>query len=315
MDFYGIGEILIDFIPGSEPNSYICNAGGGPLNAAIAMAKNGLDAGVCGKVGDDDFGRFLIQTLKENNVRVLCPEPSKDAVTTMAFVTLHEHGERTFVFARKPGADMMLTEQDVKDDDIRSSKIIHAGSCSLSAGSAASATVKALRLGHEMQKIVSFDINYRNLMWNDDIKAATDTVLSILQYVDFLKISEEETLMIGGVNNIPALMAQYNITVVVETLGEKGARCYFNSNVLLSPTSACEAVDTTGAGDAFWGGFLSCLLINGVTDAKQINESILKDAMRYGNISGGLSVQKKGAISSLPTRAEIEKIIRESEFK
>jgi len=312
MDFYGIGELLIDFIPGSEPNSYICNAGGAPANAAIAMARNGFDAGMCCKVGDDDFGRFLIQTLKDNNVRVLCPEPSKDAVTTMAFVTLHKNGERTFVFARKPGADMMLNPQDVRDDDIRSSKIIHAGSCSLSAEPAASATVKAMRLGHEMQKIVSFDVNYRNLMWKDDIKAATDYVLSILQYVDLLKVSEEEVLMIGGVDNIPALMASHNITVVVETLGEKGARCYFDSKVLLSPTSVSEAIDTTGAGDAFWGGFLSCLLINGVTDTKRINESILKDAMRYGNISGGLSVQKKGAISSLPTRAEIEKIIAET---
>ena len=310
MDLYSVGEMVIDFLPGKESDSYIRNAGGAPANAAIAVARNGLNAGMCCKVGDDDFGRFLIQTLKENNVTVLCPETSKTATTTMAFVTLLENGERSFTFARKPGADMLLSTDDIKEEDIAASKIIHAGSCSLSAESADTATRKALKLGHEMQKLVSFDVNYRNLLWNDDIQAATDKVLEILPFVDLLKISEEEVEMLGGETNIPTFMKKFGITAVVETLGKRGAKCFFCSNVLFSQAEPGDAVDATGAGDAFWGGFLSRLLMRGVASPGQLTESILQEAMRYGNISGALCVKTKGAISSLPTRDEIENYIR-----
>ena len=179
-DIYSIGEMVIDFIPGSEPASYIRKAGGAPANVAIAVSKNGLDAAMCCKVGDDDFGRFLMDTLREYNVTVACPELCAEAITTMAFVTLAEDGERKFTFARKPGADMLLSEADVREEDIRDSAFIHAGSCSLSAQSEAAATVRALRLGHEMGKLVSFDVNYRNVMWKDDVDACVAAVRSVL---------------------------------------------------------------------------------------------------------------------------------------
>ena len=156
MDLYSIGEMVIDFIPGSEPASYIRKAGGAPANVAIAVRKNGLGASMCSKVGDDDFGRFLVDTLKEYDVKVACPELCKDAITTMAFVTLADDGDRRFTFARKPGADMMLREEEVLESDIDDSAIVHAGSCSLSAQPVASATVRALRLRHEHGKLVSF---------------------------------------------------------------------------------------------------------------------------------------------------------------
>ena len=310
MDVYSVGEMVIDFLPGNEADSYIRNAGGAPANVAIAVSRNGLHAGMCCKVGADDFGRFLIRTLEENQVRILCPEMSKEATTTMAFVTLQENGERSFTFARKPGADMLLSPEDIFAHDIAASKIIHAGSCSLSAEPAASATRKALRLGHEMQKMVSFDINYRNVMWDDDINAAAAKVMEVLPYVDFLKLSEEEVGMVGGAENIFALMDRYGIAVVIETLGEKGANCYFQSKILSSPAEPSEAVDATGAGDAFWGAFLSHLLLCGIANPGQLREGILEEAMGYGNVSGGLCVRKKGAISSLPTRDEIARYIQ-----
>ena len=158
---------VIDFTPGSEPASYIRNPGGAPANAAITAARSGLEVGMCGSVGDDDFGRFLIQTLEENGVKVLNPKLCGKAITTLAFVTLAPDGNRSFTFARKPGADMFLEEEAVKAEDIQSSAIVHAGSCSLSASPVAEATIKALRLGHEMGKLVSFDVNYRNVMWQD----------------------------------------------------------------------------------------------------------------------------------------------------
>ena len=309
MDLFSIGEMVIDFIPGSEQGSYIRNAGGAPANVAIAVARNGLKAGMCCSVGEDDFGRFLMNTLQDCGVRALHPQLCSNAITTMAFVTLAPDGDRSFTFARKPGADMFLSEEDVKEEDIADAAIVHAGSCSLSASPVAEATVRALRLGREKNKLVSFDVNYRNLMWNDDQDACTAKVLEILPYVDLLKISEEEVEMMGGEKNLPALMERYGLTLVVETLGGDGARCFFKGKVLEIPGRKAVCVDATGAGDAFWGGFLSSLRIQGVERASQITEEILRRAMEYGNVAGWICVQSKGAIPSLPTRQQIEQYL------
>ena len=309
-DLYSIGEMLIDFIPGSEPASYIRKAGGAPTNVAIAAAKNGLTASMCCKVGDDDFGRFLMETLEEYHVNAACKELCKDAVTTMAFVTLKEDGDRVFTFARKPGADMFLTEEDVKEEDIKDSVIIHAGSYTLSAGPAVAATVKAMRLGHEMEKLVSFDVNYRNVVWNDDVQGCTNAVMDVLKYVDLLKISDEEVEMMGGVEALPALMKKYGITVLVETLGADGAQAFFGDEVIRIQGRKVTAVDATGAGDAFWGGFLSSLRIQGVEKASDLTADIIRNAMEYGNVSGCICVQSKGAIASIPTREQIEEYMK-----
>lgn len=309
-DLYSIGEMVIDFIPGSEPASYIRKAGGAPANVAIAATKNGLSAAMCCKVGDDGFGRFLMETLAEFNVRAACPELCRDAVTTMAFVTLHPDGEREFTFARKPGADMLLSPDDVKEEDIADSVIVHAGSCSMSAQPEADATVKALRLGREKGKLVSFDVNYRNVMWNDDVEACAAAVKGILGYVDVLKISEEEVGMMGGAENIPALMKEHGITMVIETLGSDGAQAFFGDGIIRVPGRKAKAVDATGAGDAFWGAFLSMLRFRGVEKAADLNEDIIREALDYGNVSGCICVQGKGAIASIPTRAQIEEYLK-----
>lgn len=305
-DVYSIGEMLIDFIPGSEPASYIRKAGGAPANVAVALAKNGLSVSMCCKVGDDDFGRFLMDTLKEYNVKAACPELCKEAVTTMAFVTLEEDGERKFTFARKPGADTLLCEDDVKESDIADTVMVHAGSCSLSAHPVAEATVKAMRLAHEKGKLVSFDLNYRNVMWDDDQEACAQSVLNVLQYVDFLKISEEEVDMVGGEENLFDLMEKYGIAVVVLTLGSAGARAYFRGEKIEVAGRKAKAVDATGAGDAFWGGFLSNLRIQEISSVSDLSAEKIQKAIEYGNVSGFICVQTKGAIASLPTRAQIE---------
>ena len=305
-DVYCIGEMLIDFIPGAESASYIRKAGGAPANVAIAVAKNELRATMACKVGDDDFGRFLMSTLEAYNVTAAVPELCKEAVTTMAFVTLAEDGERLFTFARKPGADMLLNEDDVKEADIENSAMIHAGSCSLSAEPEASATVKAMRLAHEKGKLVSFDVNYRNVMWNDDLDACTKAVMDILPYVDFLKISEEEVDMMGGEAAIPQLMKDKDIALVIETLGSEGAQAFLGDSVIKVPGRKVKAVDATGAGDAFWGAFLSSLRLQGVSTTADLTMEKVQQAMNYGNVSGCICVQSKGAIASIPTRAQIE---------
>lgn len=306
MDLYSIGEMVIDFIPGTEPASYIRNAGGAPANVACAVARNGLEAGMLCSLGDDDFGHFLADTLTEYHVKNLKEDFCSEAITTMAFVTLAEDGDRSFTFARKPGADMFLKEEDVKEKDIEASVIIHAGSCSLSASPEAEATVKAMRLGHEKNKLVSFDVNYRNLMWNDDVDACAKKVFDCLPFIDILKISEEEVDMMGGEAGLPELMKKYDLTLIVLTLGADGARCFFDGKVFEVPGRKAVCVDATGAGDAFWGGFLSSLRIQGVEKPEQITEEIIRKALLYGNVGGWICVQSKGGIPSLPTREQIE---------
>lgn len=306
MDMIGVGEILIDFIPGSEPFSYIRKAGGAPMNATVAVARNGLEAGFYGKVGNDDFGTFLLETLKENNVKPLSPAPTREAVTTMAIVTLYEDGERTFTFVRKPGADMMLSPEDIKEEDIENTRLVHGGSLTLSGGPVTDATVKVLRVAHEKGKLVSFDVNYRDFIWDGDEKAAVEKVRGILPYVDLLKVSDEEVGLFGGPEKIPELMKEYGISAVIETLGADGAQCFFQDTCFKVPGRKAKAVDATGAGDAFWGGFLSSILIQGVNSSSDLSREKLTNAMNYGNVAGWFTVQKKGAIEALPTRQEIE---------
>ena len=311
-DLYAVGEMVIDFLPGSEEGSYIRKAGGAPANVAIAAAKNGLNASMCCKVGEDNFGHFLMDTLAKYNVEAVCKKLSKEAVTTMAFVTLSANGERVFTFARKPGADMMLSESDVREEDIKNSVIIHAGSCSLSAQPEKDATIKALKLGHEFNKLVSFDVNYRNIMWDDDVKACVDAIKDILKYVDLLKLSGEEIEMMGGEKNLPNLMKEYNIAVIVETLGSDGAKAFFKDSTIMVKGQKVHAVDATGCGDAFWGAFLSKLRLEKVEKISDITEEKIKEAINYGNISGCICVQSKGAIEAIPTRKQIEEFIRKN---
>lgn len=311
LDVYSIGEMVIDFIPGKEKDSYVRNAGGAPANVAIAIARNGLQAGFCGKVGDDDFGHFLIDKLKTNQVEVLCEKVTKDAVTTMAFVSLREDGERSFTFARKPGADMLLEGKNVRQSDIERSKIIHAGSCSLSKDPVAGATRRALKMACEMDKIVSFDVNYRDLMWEGDQQAAVKSIMEIMSCVDMLKISEEELEMVGGEEQLDELMDKNKITLIVKTMGKEGAVGYFKNQKIYANTKPVKAVDATGAGDAFWGGFLSSLLWQGVVKKEDINKEKIEKALLCGNVSGQICVQKKGAIDSLPTKQEIENYLED----
>ena len=307
MDLYSIGEMLIDFVPGSEPGSYIRNAGGAPANLAIAAARNGLETAMCCAVGDDDFGRFLQATLAENGVHCVKRELCREAVTTMAFITLSEAGERSFTFARKPGADMFIREEDVRETDIREAVIVHAGSCSLSASPAAEATAKALRLGRQMNKLVSFDLNYRDMMWNNSPEACAAKVREVLPDVDLLKVADNEVFVLGGEKALPGLMERYGLTLVVETRGDRGAVGFFRGERISVSGRSARCVDATGAGDAFWGGLLSMLRFRGVTAAEQLTVPLVREAMAYGNVGGWLCIQGMGAIPSLPTRREIER--------
>ena len=282
----------------------MCNPGGAPANACIAIARNGLKTAFLGKLGNDDFGKLLKTTLEKDGVELLCPELTDEAVTTLAFVTLYEGGERSFTFVRKPGADILLSKDDVKEEMIQNTKILHAGSVGMSANPSREAHFKAMEMAKKAGKLVSYDVNYRNMIWSfEDAKAVVDQVLP---YVDLLKVSDEELDFVGGEANIPNVMKENNISVVIETLGSKGAKFFFDGKEAVVEGHKVKAVDATGAGDAFWGGFLSSLLMSGVSKTEDLNEDLLRKALEYGNASGGLCVQKMGGIPALPTKEDIE---------
>ena len=205
---------------------------------------------------------------------------------------------------RKPGADILLSKDDVKEEMIQNTKILHAGSVGMSANPSREAHFKAMEMAKKAGKLVSYDVNYRNMIWSfEDAKAVVDQVLP---YVDLLKISDEELDFVGGEANIPNVMKENNISVVIETLGSKGAKFFFDGKEAVVEGHKVKAVDATGAGDAFWGGFLSSLLMSGVSKTEDLNEDLLRKALEYGNASGGLCVQKMGGIPALPTKEDIE---------
>lgn len=301
MDLICVGEILVDFLPGELPWTYMAKPGGAPANVAVAAARNGLKVGMCGRVGNDSFGRFLIKTLKNNGVDFLCPDPVESAVTTMAFASLDDDGDRSFTFVRKPGADCFLTAENVSACGLERARMVHAGSCSLSEEPAAGATVYAIRQAKSMGRLVSFDVNYRETMWHGDRERAAAAVKSLLPYIDLLKYSDEDAQLLG-LNELDGP------ELVVETRGSRGALMHWKGMSRSVPGRKVQCVDATGAGDAFWGAFLSYLLGAGVSTTSQLSMPLLTGAMDYANVAGSLCVQKKGAMESLPTRAEIEKL-------
>ncbi|MBR4718680.1 MAG: hypothetical protein IKP31_00370, partial [Lachnospiraceae bacterium] len=224
-------------------------------------------------------------------------------------------GDRSFTFARKPGADMFLNEDDVKKVDFLEWDIVHVGSVSQSGTPERDAVLSALEGAVKNHKLVSFDINYRDKIWSvDECRRESE---KIYPYTDLLKISEEELVFTGGEDNIPAFMKEHDITVVVLTRGGNGARIFLREtqgeesvvSTDIASLKADKIVDTTGAGDAYWGSFLSCLLRQGIKDVSDITMDKLVTAGRYGAVSGGLCIQKSGGIPALPVRDEIEAVL------
>ena len=325
MSILCIGEMLIDFTPVKEmKNTYTANPGGAPANVAVSVARNDIRSGFLGKLGNDDFGRLLKKTLQDDKIEILCPELTDKATTTLAFVSLNEQGDRSFTFARKPGADMLLDTTDVEKVDFNEWDIVHAGSVSQSGSPERDAVLLAVKKAKACGKMVSFDINFRDKIWG--YEECRTEVEKIMPYVDLLKISDEELDFVDGEKNIPVYMYKYGIKVLVLTKGGDGITIYLFNNlktgdendskmidctkIHLAAMNVPEVKDTTGAGDAFWGAFLSSLVRQEVKCTEDINKDVLKEAGLCGNISGGLCITKPGGIPAIPTLKEINAIER-----
>lgn len=311
-DVVALGEILIDFTPcgKSEAGQRIFeqNPGGAPANVLAALSKFGRKTAFIGKVGKDMHGSYLREVLVESGISVEGLLEDESAFTTLAFVGLTDNGERSFSFARKPGADTCLKEEEIEAKLIEESKIFHIGSLSLTAEPVRGATIKALEIAKEAGCIISYDPNYRAPLW-DSREDAVREMRSVLSYINVMKLSDEETELLTD-RKEPELAAKHlldqGVSIVAVTLGEKGALIATKEGYAYVPAYEAAVVDTTGAGDSFWGGFLHKLL----ESEKSIEEITLEEAIeftRFGNGVASLCVEKRGAIPAMPTLEEVKR--------
>ena len=304
-----LGEVLIDFTDaGTSANGqklFERNPGGAPANVLVALKRLGHDVAFIGKVGDDMHGRFLRKTLEDIGVDVRGLIADPEVFTTLAFVAL-ENGERSFSFARKPGADTQLRAEEIPEDLLRDAFIFHCGSLSLTDEPARGATWHAVRRAKECGAVISYDPNYRASLW-PDIETAKEQMRSLIPYVDFMKISDEETTLLTDEPEPEAAaerLLELGVSFVAVTLGKDGALVCNKEGTLRVPGKTVTPVDTTGAGDAFWGAMLYCLSHDRV---RPENLSLKKAAeyARFANTAAALCVIKRGGIPSLPSLAEV----------
>jgi sugar/nucleoside kinase (ribokinase family) len=234
-----------------------------------------------------------------------------EANTTLAFVHLDDSGDRTFSFYRNPGADMLLTTEEVNIDILKRAAVFHFGSVSMSREPARTATLNTAEKAKRMGKLVSYDPNLRPPLW-ESLDEAKNVLLQGLQYADILKISEEELMFLTDtddlVNGTLRLYDKYKTSVILVTLGANG--CFYRKSDQTDhcPGFQVNAIDTTGAGDAFFGGFLYKL----ITCDKQIVELTDKDLhemIAFANAMGALTTTRKGAIPALPAFEQIEMLL------
>lgn len=311
-DVTALGELLIDFTPSGKSEAgrrlFEQNPGGAPANVLAALNRCGLKTAFIGKVGQDMHGQFLKETLEAAGICTdgLITDPA--VFTTLAFVALNDAGERSFSFARKPGADTMLTAEDVNSGLIEQSRVFHVGSLSLTDEPARSATLAALKKAREAGCIISYDPNYRAPLWISR-EAAIEGMREVLPFVDVMKMSDEETELLTGIKEpeqAAAKLTEQGIPLAAVTLGSEGAYVYTREGGRIVPGFSSHVVDTTGAGDSFWGGFLYSLIQSGKRPA-EVSLTEAASFARFANALASLCVEKRGGIPAMPALNEIEK--------
>ena len=311
IDVVALGELLIDYTPaGISSNQMFLfeqNPGGAPVNMLTVLAKNGYRTAFIGKVGKDMQGQFLRDTVKSLGIDISGLVMAENVFTTLAFVGLSVEGERTFSFARKPGADTKLCFKEVNENLLQETQILHIGSLSLTDEPARTTTFQAVRAAKNAGALISYDPNYREPLWGSR-EEAVERMKSMLQYVDMIKISDEETELLTPYKD-PKEAADYllqkGIKVAAITLGAQGVLAASQKGKVVVSGFASKVVDTTGAGDSFWGGFVTKFLSFGEAP-EELTLSQLEECALYGNAVASLCVEKRGGIPSIPGKEETE---------
>jgi fructokinase len=314
-DVVALGELLIDFTPAGISAAgmrlFEQNPGGAPANVLTALSNLGLHTAFVGKVGADLHGDFLRKVLAEKSIDTSGLLRDEAAFTTLAFVSLNDSGERSFSFARKPGADICLRPDELPRGILSQCRIFHFGSLSLTDEPARSATLEAIKIARAAGALVSYDPNYRAPLWKNEA-AAVQMMRSVIGSVDIIKISEEEVPLLTGENDYEKgaqLLLDQGLSCVVVTLGKNGADALTQKCAAYVPAPDVPVLDTTGAGDAFWGGFLYKLLQDGTPPAA-LTRHQLAACNTFANAVASFCIRKRGAIPAMPMLAEVTAFMR-----
>ena len=316
IDIAALGELLIDFTEAGTGADgmrlFEQNPGGAPANLLTVASHMGYRTEFIGKVGKDMHGAFLKKTLEKENIGVSNLIEDDHYFTTLAFVAIDENGEREFSFARKPGADTQLRADELDKELLQNCRIFHFGSLSLTDQPAKDATVAAVTCAKEAGALISYDPNYRASLWKDE-KTAVEGMKSAIPLADVMKVSDEECLLMTGAATYEEAADQLlamGPKLVAVTLGGDGVLVATKEGKQRVQGFKVPVVDTTGAGDSFWGGFLSGFLALHKKIEDLTREEITRCAVQ-GNATAGLCVQKRGGIPAIPTREEVEKQLEE----
>ena len=314
-DVTALGELLIDFTESgtsTQGNPVLeANPGGAPCNVLAMLEKLGKKAAFIGKVGNDMFGTQLKNAVEEVNIDTRNLVIDKEVHTTLAFVHTYPDGDRDFSFYRNPGADMMLTRDEVQEDLIRDSLIFHFGTLSSTHESVREATRYALDVAKEAGCIVSFDPNLRPPLWKslEDARAEIEYGLG---KCDILKISDNEVEFLFGTTDYDKgaalLKEKYNIPLILITMGKDGSRAYYKDlRVEAAPFLQEHTIETTGAGDTFCASSLNYILEHGLDNLTAEN---LKELLTFANAAASLITTRKGALRVMPAKEEVLDFIK-----
>ena len=310
IDVTALGELLIDFTENgtsAQGNPILeVNPGGAPCNVLAMLQKLGKQTAFIGKVGDDMFGRQLTEAVSSVGVDTRALLVDKEVHTTLAFVHTYPDGDRDFSFYRNPGADMMLTKEDVDEDLIRSSRIFHFGTLSSTHEGVREATRYAIDVAKEAGDLISFDPNLRPPLWSS-LDNAKKEIEYGLGKCDILKISDNEVEFLFGTTDYDLgaklLKEKYNIPLILITLGPDGSRAYYKDmRVEVAPFLQDNTIETTGAGDTFCASSLNYVLEH---DLNHLTEENLKELLTFANAAASLITTKKGALKVMPEKEEV----------
>lgn len=316
MDVTALGELLIDFVHkgNNELGSPIMhgNPGGAPCNFLCALASCGEKTAFIGKVGEDAFGHMLKKTLDDHGIDTTGLLIDPDVFTTLAFVTLDETGDRTFSFARKPGADTMLRPEEIREEQLENTRVFHFGTLSMTDEPARSATRLAVEKARENGALITFDPNYRQPLWKSE-EEAKEQILWGIRHCDVIKISEEELQLVFGKEPEDGAQALLDcgVKLAFVTLGKKGVYAKNDQAQTVSPAFLeLKTIDTTGAGDIFGGSAVYGVLDSG-KKPEELTQEELTRICQFANAMAGLSTTRSGGIPSVPKKQEAINYLKE----
>ncbi len=301
-----IGEALIDMICTdkgtslSEGQHFLKKPGGAPTNVAAAIAALGGSVELAAKVGEDPFGKQLINVMQEFGVSTRWILQDKKYFTTFAFVSLMENGERDFVFTR--GADGELSRQEVEDINLEEFSIIHFGSATAFLPGALQVAYQSLMQRALQNNIfISFDPNYRHLLFKNNIQTFIDQSWNFLKSSHFFKLSDEEAMLITGTHTLTDASDQLlkkTKAIFTITLGKEGTMLGINNTTTIIPSITVSPVDTTGAGDAFVGAVLYQLRNFTLASIQTLSVEEWKHIIFNANKAGARTCKYLGAMEA-----------------